>query len=137
MTTVITFPTGVAYPADSLQEAVTRYMEGYDGDGYDPKLDPGYEQLTVKDFPDISEIDAEFTLRKFTDTESGCEEWLETFGKDIQTVLSFENKYIWTILEGDDGVSRIAPGYHLVNRLAYIITEKAHAPGDDQREWVW
>lgn len=51
----------------------------------------------------------------------------ETFGPELQYVLSFANdlkrsQRVWTIVEADGSTFLIA-GYHIVNRLGYIITE--------------
>ena len=55
----------------------------------------------------------------------------ETYGKDLDTVLSTHPRYVWTYLEGDSG-SVITQGYHLVNRLGYYITEN---PSEDDTEY--
>lgn len=52
----------------------------------------------------------------------------ETFGPELDHVLSFANdlkrsQRVWTIIDGDDGELYLVTGYHLVNRLGYIITE--------------
>ena len=49
----------------------------------------------------------------------------ETYGEELDYILSLINnkeseKYIWTILDN----YTIIPGYHLVNRIGYLITEK-------------
>ena len=44
------------------------------------------------------------------------------FETDIDLTLIDENK-IWTLIEGDKGLF-ITAGYHFVNRLNYIITER-------------
>jgi len=48
----------------------------------------------------------------------------ETFPPDLDEVLSADPKCVWTVLEGDDGSEYICPGYHLVNRMYYLITKK-------------
>lgn len=49
----------------------------------------------------------------------------ETYGKELDFVLSHDSKYIWTQVDGDDGVY-IVNGYHLVNRIGYYITRRPH-----------
>jgi hypothetical protein len=49
----------------------------------------------------------------------------ETYGTDIievQKVARTTPNLVWTLVEGDDGMY-ITPGYHLVNRMAYFITQ--------------
>lgn len=47
----------------------------------------------------------------------------ETFGNDLKTVLTYDEKYVWTCIDGDDGMYFIS-GYHLVNRIYYLITNE-------------
>lgn len=47
----------------------------------------------------------------------------ETFGKDLKVVLSVDDHFIWTCIDGDDGV-HIVSGYQLVNRIYYLITNE-------------
>lgn len=58
---------------------------------------------------------------------------LETFGADLQLVRGYDEKYVWTIVEGGGGFDEwITPGYRYVNRICYLLTEVAHdwAPVD-------
>lgn len=52
---------------------------------------------------------------------------LETFGKDLDTVRKLDGSYLWTVLEGGSSNDQwITPGYHLVNRICYLVTKKSH-----------
>lgn len=54
---------------------------------------------------------------------------LETYSPDIDTVLMIDKltpKRVWTMVDGDDGMYLIA-GYHLVNRIYYVITNEEWA----------
>ncbi len=51
----------------------------------------------------------------------GC--MFETYGKELEYVMSKTKEQIWTILDGDTKTI-IASGYHLVNRIGYLICEK-------------
>lgn len=46
----------------------------------------------------------------------------ETFGDDIQFVLAQPHNKVWTWVDSDDGTYLIN-GYHLVNRIGYLVTE--------------
>lgn len=46
----------------------------------------------------------------------------ETYGKDLETVLGTDPRYVWTWMQGDMS-DIVCAGYHLVNRLGYYITE--------------
>jgi hypothetical protein len=57
----------------------------------------------------------------------------ETFGEELEYIQqSGAENCVWTLIEGDDG-SFISPGYHLVNRMGYFITEE---PWNDQTAGV-
>lgn len=49
----------------------------------------------------------------------------ETYSPDLDKVLAQDNKFIWTEVDGDDGVY-IVEGYSLVNRIQYYICEVPH-----------
>ena len=52
---------------------------------------------------------------------------LETFGADLEIVRSLDRKYLWTVVEGDNGRDAwISPGFHHVNRICYLVTERPH-----------
>jgi len=50
----------------------------------------------------------------------------ETFGPELGYVMAVSDlqpKRVWTLVDGDVG-TYIVSGYHLVNRIAYFITEE-------------
>lgn len=52
---------------------------------------------------------------------------LETFGADLELVRSLDKNYVWTVVEsGCDNDLWITSGFHYVNRICYLVTEKAH-----------
>jgi hypothetical protein len=52
---------------------------------------------------------------------------LETFGKDLDTVRKLDHTYVWTVLDGDSSNDQwISPGFHFVNRICYLVSEKSH-----------
>lgn len=64
----------------------------------------------------------------------GC--MYETYGKEVEHVLSVARNpetanTVWTIIDGDDESLWIVAGYHLVNRMGYLITEE---PWQDEFE---
>jgi len=58
-----------------------------------------------------------------SDNASFNDTMFETFGEELEFVLSQSPNKVWTYISGDDG-SYIVAGYHHVNRLGYFITEK-------------
>lgn len=54
---------------------------------------------------------------------NGC--MYETYGVEeqhVRNVAQVNEGFVWTIIDGDDGLS-ITSGYHYVNRFGYIITQ--------------
>jgi hypothetical protein len=52
---------------------------------------------------------------------------LETFGEDFELVRSLDENFLWTVVEsGCDADLWITPGIRYVNRICYLLTEKAH-----------
>jgi hypothetical protein len=55
--------------------------------------------------------------------------WMyETYGSEIKHVfnLSKKSNRVWTIIEGDDDSLFYVSGFHYVNRLGFIVTEKEY-----------
>jgi hypothetical protein len=50
----------------------------------------------------------------------GC--LFETYGEELAFVRSQNPLTIWTIVDGDDGNQYVLSGYHLVNRIGYLIS---------------
>lgn len=63
------------------------------------------------------------------------EEAEDKFGLGVQLIDNFEDvkgyndEYIWTYGDGDDG-TYICSGYHVVNRIGYYISEKPVPSGE-------
>lgn len=58
----------------------------------------------------------------------------ETYGEEIDYILSLvndpsERNRVWTIVEDSSGKWYIVAGYHLINRIGYLVTEKAREEG--------
>lgn len=51
---------------------------------------------------------------------------LETFGEDLEIVRRYDRAFLWTVVDGDSGDQWITTGFHYVNRVCYLITEKPH-----------
>jgi hypothetical protein len=48
----------------------------------------------------------------------------ETYGEEVDYVREQDNNNIWTIVEGDNDTMFIESGFHIVNRMGYLITEE-------------
>jgi hypothetical protein len=47
----------------------------------------------------------------------------ETYGDELDYVSQQDERFVWTEMDGDNGVY-IVSGYHYVNRIQYYITNK-------------
>jgi hypothetical protein len=47
----------------------------------------------------------------------------EIFGEELEYVKKQHNNFIWTLIDTDDEEQWIIPGYHIINRSSYLITE--------------
>jgi hypothetical protein len=45
----------------------------------------------------------------------------ETFGKELEVVLAVDHLFVWTYVDGDNGVPCVVSGYHICNRIGYFI----------------
>lgn len=68
---------------------------------------------------------------------NGC--MFETFGEEVKYVVDIANdpaktKTVWTITHGDNDTMFYSAGYHLVNRIGYLITEKEWETGVEEVE---
>jgi len=45
----------------------------------------------------------------------------ESYGDELVFVQLIDDRHIWSVID-EDGITYICPGYHIVNRLGYIIT---------------
>lgn len=75
------------------------------------------------------EFDEKFTLVKNEVPGGACEgEYrFETFGPDLEFILKQPDRHVWTCVEGDEGWA-YATGYHLVNRVYYLVTKEPWPP---------
>lgn len=74
----------------------------------------------------LDEFDALEPIQNHLDKNAsldGC--MFETFGEELQYVLQQPNNHIWTYIEEDNFLYYVS-GYHLVNRLGYMITKKPY-----------
>jgi hypothetical protein len=61
--------------------------------------------------------------------DATCNVWnelgLSAYGKDWATLKTVSSDYVWTVVDCD-GDQWITPGFHVVNRVCYLITRKPH-----------
>jgi hypothetical protein len=64
-----------------------------------------------------------------TKEEPSLVSYFETYGEELDYIRSVDSHNIWTWIDGDEG-SCLVPGYHLVNRIGFFVTEKQWADRD-------
>lgn len=60
---------------------------------------------------------------------TGC--LFETYGEELDFVRSQDPQTIWTFVDGDDGDQYVMSGYHLVNRIGYLLSIEPVPEGTD------
>lgn len=59
---------------------------------------------------------------------AGC--LFETYGEELEFVRRHDPRCVWTFVDGDDGQLVVQSGYHIVNRIGYLIS---HNPVPDNQ----
>ena len=72
---------------------------------------------TYKPIPNHLDNNASFQ------TDEGIGYMFETYGDEVEFVKSQNPDCIWMYGDGDDGGSYIWNGWHIVNRIGYLVTE--------------
>jgi hypothetical protein len=49
----------------------------------------------------------------------------ETYGEELDYIRSLPVERIWTIVDGDEGRLWLLSGWHLVNRVGYLVTAES------------
>ena len=80
------------------------------------KYNTEYNQVLLKKLKEVLSPDDMCSF-------GGC--MYETFGDELAYVKQVPNNRVWTIVDGDGDDLIIIAGYHFVNRLGYLVTDKA------------
>ena len=54
------------------------------------------------------------------DDGPGC--IFETYGEELTFVWEQDARFVWTLIDGDDGDMYLVSGFHRVNRVGYLIS---------------
>lgn len=57
----------------------------------------------------------------------------ETYGRELQFVRRQDPSHVWTLVDGDHGDQYRLSGFHLVNRIGYLVSTVAVPEGVDIR----
>ena len=58
------------------------------------------------------------------------------FYHEFEHVKGLDPHNVWTIVDGDDGGMYAIPGFHIVNRVCYVVTEKPWETGLEEALWM-
>jgi hypothetical protein len=83
------------------------------------------------------EFDASYQLRKnhlnpdsgWAFGDGGC--LFETYGEALDFVRQQEPRTVWTLVDGDDGDQCLLSGFHVVNRIGYLVSTVPFPEGAD------
>jgi hypothetical protein len=89
--------------------------------------------MTTNTFIELSqdEFDAAYPLRVnhlnpqaswAFDDGAGC--LFETYGDELVFVCQQDPSTVWTLIDGDQGDQYLVSGFHIVNRIGYLISGK-------------
>lgn len=77
-------------------------------------------------------------LKKYQPIERYENEYLfETYGDDLKIVKNTNNNLVWTIIDGLKGKLYLTAGYHIVNRIGYLITKKPFKKEEETRDYLY
>jgi hypothetical protein len=90
--------------------------------------------MTTKEFDDFYSGDPDFNW----DGSEGCEGRMETFEPHVSRVAErsrIRPRTVWTIVDGDDGEMYVLPGFHLVNRVLYFVSNEEWE--SEEEYYIW
>ena len=61
--------------------------------------------------------------------DRGC--LFETYGEELAFVRQQDRRTIWTLVDGDDGDQYLQSGFHIVNRIGYLLSTVPVPEGAD------
>lgn len=70
-------------------------------------------------------------LRNHLNPEDGPGCYFETYGVELEFVHAQDPRTVWTFIEGDNGTLYYVSGYHVVNRIGYLISTNPVPEGTD------
>jgi hypothetical protein len=90
--------------------------------------------MPVQDF-----FETDYTVNEDITSLTGLENgYLDTYGKDkekLAVIAEVNPNLIWTVVDGDDDELYLLAGWHLVNRIHYVITKQPWKDGGEQYVW--
>lgn len=96
-------------------------------------VDPNIDSRTPAIMLTETEFDQQFTLVKnHLDENASCDGYMfETYGAEVDYVMSYDVQHVWTYQDNDYGQPCITNGKHVVNRIGYFISEQPWEMGKE------
>lgn len=63
------------------------------------------------------------------DDNPGC--LFETYGAELAYVQMQNPAQVWTLVEGENNTTYLLSGFHLVNRIGYLVTQETVPEGQE------
>ena len=76
----------------------------------------------------MADIEKRYTVRSNPDPD--LDQMFE-----YEEVKDLPLKQVWTVVEGDDEKLYAVPGFHIVNKLYYLVTEEEWTSDEEEYEW--
>lgn len=57
--------------------------------------------------------------------------------RDFHEVKDCQLEKVWTVIEADNGKMYCATGFHIVNRIGYLLCAQPWADADQMRDYVY
>ena len=142
MTTIFNFVDNTSVVADTIKEALSiRNEEIQFLDKHEKRalleILKDKKSLRKEEVPDFHDLNEKFHVceQDPETTESRHNHMLETYGKDLDKAKLTDPNHIWTIVDGDNGLNYICPGFHFVNRVGYLQTLKPWKSEEENFLW--
>lgn len=113
--------------ADTPQDAIAELREEYEEDGRESNVDLSTLSVHcvtgIDTYPTWDEFEEQFEpVTNHIDTNASFGgQMFETYGEERKFVHAQPAENVWTIIDTGD-LTLISPGFHLVNRMGYIVT---------------
>jgi hypothetical protein len=88
--------------------------------------------MDYKEYQGWNEWETKFKPIKNHLSPDPDETMFETYGEEVDFVANYDNKYVWTYLQGDMS-DLLCAGYHYVNRIGYYISS---VPWENENDYV-
>jgi hypothetical protein len=144
METIYTF----SYPEEDVEldvfthgdeeDARLRFIEDLE-DIINAKVNPDdINFIKAREVPSQDDLDDKYGPEIEAPDENALWETYSPYVEQVKKRMETHPNTVWTVVDGDDGIAWIVPGYHFVNRIGYIFMTKPYdEKALDEEEYVW